>query len=95
VSELVARFQLRRRASTPVFAAGVRLARQGAVHIHEMIEDVVRATVDDIRPAEVELRVRSGRLDGYCSWAEGDEPCLHQVAVAHVLWLRDRGRSVR
>ena len=92
VSELVARFELRRRANTPVFAAGVRLARLGAVRFDLVASSSVCATVDDGPAATVQLDVASHRLVGQCSCADPDDPCRHQVAVAHALWVRARRR---
>jgi uncharacterized Zn finger protein len=93
VSELVSRFELRRRAPTPVFAAGVRLARQGAVRFQVVNDFDVQATVEDDPLAKVQLRATAGRIHGGCSCVEPVDPCMHQVAVAHALWTRARRRT--
>jgi uncharacterized Zn finger protein len=91
VGDLVARFQLRRRASTEAFREGVRLARSKLVSLGEVRPDVVTAQVRDDRPVQVELRVEDGSLIGRCSCdAATFAVCRHQVAVAHVLWVSRR-----
>lgn len=92
VSGLVARFQLRRRAPTDAFRAGVKLARLGAVKILDLSATQVRAAVRDTRLLAVELRVEKGSLVGHCPCpAASHSVCRHQVAVAHAVWI-DRRR---
>jgi uncharacterized Zn finger protein len=87
VSDLVARFQLRRRAPTEAFRTGVRLARTGVVNIASLEPDRVRAEVHDPDPLPVELYVEQGSLVGRCPCpAAAHSVCRHQVAVAHALW---------
>lgn len=94
VSGLIARFALRRRATTPAFAEGVRLARLGAVALDQVSPGEVRAQVDDGDTRAVRLFATNGSLRGECSCRAGeDSPCRHQVAVAHVVWVRDRRRK--
>ena len=94
VSELVARFQLRRRAHTVAFARGVRLARQGAVSLATVTDTLVRGLVEDAdRTHTVDLSVSDGGIEGACTCASTDNPCAHQVAVAHALWVSDRRRA--
>lgn len=92
VSDLVARFQLRRRAPTEAFRSGVRLARTSAVTIAGIEPALVRAEVHDPNPLPVELYVEHGSLVGRCPCpAAAHSVCRHQVAVAHALWA-DRRR---
>jgi uncharacterized Zn finger protein len=91
VSDLVARFQLRRRAPTEAFRAGVSLARSGLVDIAALEPDLVRAEVRDPNPLDVELYVEHGALVGRCPCpAAAHSVCRHQVAVAHALWVNRR-----
>ena len=91
VGELVARFQLRRRASTDAFHDGVRLARSGLVTITAVAPDLVTADVRDSRPLQVALSVEAGSLVGRCPCpAATHSICRHQVAVAHKLWVSRR-----
>jgi uncharacterized Zn finger protein len=92
VNELVEKFNLRRRASTRAFTIGVRLARRHAVRIHTSTPYLVKADVDDGPLVRVELVADDNRLLGHCTCGEAPEPCAHQVAVAHTLWVRDRLR---
>ena len=72
VTDLVARFQLRRRASTEAFRDGVRLARLGLVSIDGFAPDHVHAEVRDSTLLPVELIVDHGLLVGRCSCPAGD-----------------------
>lgn len=91
VSDLVARFQLRRRAASDTFAAGVRLARLGAVTIDLIAPGELVATVNDPDPLSVRLTIENGALHGTCPCETAeDQVCRHQVAAAHALWVRDR-----
>jgi uncharacterized Zn finger protein len=91
VSELVAHFQLRCRASTEAFSAGVRLARTGFVSITGLAGDRVHAEVRDPNPLHVELHVELGSLIGHCPCAAAEHSvCRHQVAVAHTVWAEQR-----
>ena len=88
VSDLVARFQLRRRASTEAFRAGVRLARCGDVTVGDIAPNGVSAEVRDPHPMRVELHVESGALVGNCPCSVAAHGvCRHQVAVAHSIWV--------
>jgi uncharacterized Zn finger protein len=91
VSHLVARFQLRRRASSEAFAAGVRLARLGGVSLEDVAADEVTATVRDPEPLLVRIVVDDNGLVGICPCDAGEASvCRHQVAAAHALWVRNR-----
>jgi uncharacterized Zn finger protein len=93
VSELVARFQLRRRANTNTFRDGVRLARLGAVTGLQASDHELGAVVHDPDPEAVVIVVQDKSLVGRCSCPTGESGiCRHQVAAAHALWVRDRGR---
>src|SRR5690242_12439964 len=94
VSQLVARFQLRQRASTEGFVAGGRLARQGAATIASARPDEVKASVRDMETYFVRIVVDDGGLVGVCSCAAADGTvCRHQVAAAHTLWEHERQRQ--
>lgn len=93
VSDLVARFQLRRRASTNAFRTGVRLARLRLVNIAVFADDHVLAEVRDPNPLRVELHVENWSLVGQCPCpAPTPSVCPHQVAVAHTVWADLRRR---
>ena len=95
VSRLVARYQLRRRADTDAFAAGIRLARQGAVTLELHSPDEVRGVVQDPAPFAVRIVVDGDQLVGTCPCEEPGRICRHQVAVAHAVWVQDRRRFGR
>jgi uncharacterized Zn finger protein len=91
VAGLVARFALRRRASTTVFAEGVRLARLGAVALEQVSPSEVKACVEDGTTLEVTVFASDGQLLGTCPCSSTDDsPCRHQVAVAHAVWVKGR-----
>jgi uncharacterized Zn finger protein len=91
VSDLIARFQLRRRAASDAFAAGVRLARQGDVSLDTVADLEVAGTVQDAQPFFVRIVVDEEGLVGVCPCDAADgSVCRHQVAVAHALWARHR-----
>jgi len=90
VYELVARFHLRRNASTDAFHNGVRLARAGLVNVITAAPDFVTAQVYDDHNHVVELRIERGDLVGDCSCSGPSGVCCHAVAVAHTLWMRQR-----
>jgi uncharacterized Zn finger protein len=91
VSDLVARFQLRRRATTDAFRAGVRLARTGVVTVTSVAPESVHAEVRDPSVLAVELYVDNGSLVGQCPClAAAHSVCRHQVAVAHAVWVERR-----
>ena len=98
ITDLIARFQLRRRASTEAFRSGVRLARTGVVELVDVTADRVRADVRDPEPLRVELGVDNASLVGQCPCtAAVDSVCRHEVAVAHAVWVhlrRHAGRAV-
>lgn len=96
INELVARYQLRGRASSEAFTAGIRLADREAVSLLETSPQLVRAKVRDQEPYCVDIRVRGDELVGTCSCELPDESiCRHQVAAAHTIWVRDRRRYGR
>jgi uncharacterized Zn finger protein len=91
VSGLVGQFQLRRRASTEDFAAGVQLAQRGAVTLDVVTPDRVTAQVVESEPLAVEIRAVGDWLEGSCPCPAGESTvCRHQVAAAHVLWMHIR-----
>jgi uncharacterized Zn finger protein len=91
VSALIARFALRRRANTSAFNQGVRLARIGAVTLDQISPGEIRAHVQDGDDLAVRVFAVDDQLLGECPCAFGEPvPCRHQVAVAHVVWVRDR-----
>jgi uncharacterized Zn finger protein len=88
---LVARFSLRRQATTIAFAEGVRLARLGAVTLDELSPGEVRGQVVDGESLSVRIFAAGGRLLGECPCSpDGHAPCRHQVALAHVVWIKGR-----
>jgi uncharacterized Zn finger protein len=90
VDELVARFHLRRNASTDAFHGGVRLARARRVSVIDADADRVAAQVYDDHNHVVELRVERGDLVAHCSCSAATDVCRHAVAVAHLLWMCQR-----
>ena len=95
VSDLVAHFQLQRRATGEAFTGGVRLARLGAVFLTQVEDYEVLGEVRDSSTEQVWLLSRDGAIVGECSCSPGagagaGAVCAHQVAVAHALWVRDR-----
>lgn len=92
VSGLVARFALRRHASTTAFTEGVRLARLGAVTLEQLSPGEVRGQVDDDgQSLSVRIFTVGNLLLGDCPCSPHEEaPCRHQVALAHVLWIKGR-----
>lgn len=91
ICELVSRFELRQRASTEVFTAGVRLARRGAVHVNSASLEAVQAQVIEQKVHHVQLEVRGRSLFGQCTCSGAlsrDAVCSHQVATAHTLWVQ-------
>lgn len=87
VSQLIARFQLRRRASTDAFHTGVRLATWGDVTVMSVTPDLVHGQVRDPSVLHVQLYVDNGALVGRCPCpAATHSVCWHQVAVAHAVW---------
>jgi uncharacterized Zn finger protein len=93
LSDFIGRFELRRRAATDEFHAGVELARAGAVTIESVTSEELRAAVRDSDPQSVRVVVEDGGLTADCSCATGGKSvCRHQVAAVHSLWIRDRFR---
>lgn len=92
VLELVRLFELRRRAATDEFSAGVDLAMSGAVHFFAIADERVTACVDASTPLEVELVAATDTIVGRCTCGRTSKPCRHEVAVAHALWVRDWGQ---
>lgn len=92
IEELVARFELRRRAVTRDFLAGTALAVDGRVRLLLVTADEVTAFVDDDPSREVVLRVDGGDLTGTCTCgaAPPHDACRHAVAAAHALWVHLR-----
>jgi uncharacterized Zn finger protein len=89
LGQLIASFQLRRRAAPEAFQHGVRLANVGAVDILVESDRHLRAEVLDASLETVTLRVEDGALAGDCSCLRGASGiCRHQVAAAHALWNR-------
>jgi len=87
--QLVARFALRRNASSAEFVAGVVLVRQGAVRLRSVSVSVLRAVVRDGTPQTVSIVADGDKLVGDCSCgAVTGQICRHQVAAVHALWLQ-------
>lgn len=91
ISRLVARYQLRRRADSDSFHAGIRLAQLNSVTLELVAPSEVTATVRDPEPMLVRIAVEGDQLVGTCPCEiAADRICAHQVAVAHAVWIRDR-----
>ena len=92
VEELVARFELRRRAVTRDFLAGTALAADGRVRLLLVTAVEVTALVHDDPSREVALRVDGGDLTATCTCgaAPPHDACRHAVAAAHALWVHLR-----
>lgn len=89
ISELIARFALRRHANSAEFVAGIWLVRRGAVRVRSLSTRALDAIVRDNTPQSVSIVVEGERLIGSCSCGlpEG-QICRHQVAAAHAVWLQ-------
>lgn len=88
ILDLISRFQLRRRATTSVFAAGMGLVSRGAVELRGLSHTAVEAWIRDGQSYLVRLRVSNGELVGTCSCApDAQVICSHQVAAAHAVWI--------
>jgi len=88
VMELIARFALRRNASSAEFAAGVWLVSAGAVRLQHLSTRVLQAFVRDGTTEAVHIIAEGERLIGECSCGSArGEICRHQVAAAHAVWL--------
>ena len=89
VVQLVARFALRRQASSNEFMAGVWLVSAGAVRVRHMSARLLQAVVRDGTPQAVSLVADGEMLVGECSCGcAPEEVCRHQVAAAHAAWLQ-------
>jgi len=89
LAQLIARFALRRNASSSEFVAGVWLVRQGAVRLRSVSADALRAVVRDGTPQTVSIVAEGDELVGDCTCgARPGQICRHQVAAAHALWLQ-------
>lgn len=89
VSELVARFALRRNADSGEFMAGVWLVSKGAVHLRHLSARALHAVVRDGTPQDVSIVAKGEHLVGDCSCGSaGGQVCRHQVAAAHAVWLQ-------
>ena len=88
VVQLIARFALRRQASSSEFMAGVLLVSTGAVRLRRMSGRMLQAFVRDGTTEAVSIVAEGESLVGECSCGciRGDV-CRHQVAAAHAAWL--------
>lgn len=83
-------WELRRRASFEEFASGVDLAEAHGVSVTGATADVVEGTVrDGRRTYHVEIVIEDGQLVSRCG-CRTQRDCAHAVALAHLVWLRDR-----
>ena len=88
VVELIARFALRRHASSAEFTAGVWLVSAGAVRLRRVSARMLQASVRDNTTQAVSIVAEGERLVGECSCGSAPgEICRHQVAAAHAAWL--------
>jgi uncharacterized Zn finger protein len=89
LAQLIARFALRRNASSAEFVAGVWLVREGAVRLRSVSASALRAVVRDGTPQTVSIVAEGDKLVGQCSCgAACGQVCRHQVAAVHALWLQ-------
>lgn len=89
IAQLVARFVLRRQASSAEFVAGVWLVSQGAVRLKHLSARALHAVVRDGTTETVTIVARGTDLVGDCSCGAGrGRVCRHQVAATHALWLQ-------
>ena len=89
VIALIARFALRRQASSSEFMAGVWLVSTGAVHLRQMSARMLQALVSDGTTLAVSIVAEGDDLVGECSCGSvRGEVCRHQVAAAHAAWLQ-------
>jgi uncharacterized Zn finger protein len=89
VAELIARYALRRHASSAEFMAGLWLVRRGAVRLQSMSSRALRAVVSDGASQTVSIVAEGDHLVGDCSCGSAAaQVCRHQVAAAHVVWLQ-------
>ena len=94
VSELIARFALRRNATSSEFVAGVWLVQQGAVYIRSLTARVLQAVVRDGTTQTVSIAAEGEQLLGNCSCGcPHGQVCRHQVAAAHSVWLEHVGNA--
>lgn len=86
---LIARFTLRRQASSAEFVAGVWLVSAGAVQLRQLSARMLQAFVRDGETQAVSILVEDGTLIGECSCGSAREAvCRHQVAATHAAWLQ-------
>ncbi len=87
--QLIARFALRRQASSSEFMAGVCLVSGGAVHLRHKSARMLQALVRDGATQDVSILAEGDDLVGQCSCGSGPgEVCRHQVAATHAAWLQ-------
>lgn len=91
VLTLIARFTLRRHASSAEFLAGVFLVQQGAVYVRSVSARMLNAIVRDGASHSVSILVEGNDLVGDCSCgSRREQVCRHQVAAVHAVWLQHR-----
>jgi uncharacterized Zn finger protein len=87
--QLIARFTLRRQATSTEFMAGLWLVSTGAVQLRQLSERVLQAFVRDGATQAVSITADGDCLVGECSCGCGrGEVCRHQVAATHAAWLQ-------
>jgi len=92
--QFIARFTLRRQASSAEFMAGVMLVTSGAVRLRQLSARVLEALVHDNEMQAVSIVAEDGHLVARCTCgSNGDDVCRHQVAATHAAWLRLYGRD--
>ena len=87
--QLIARFTLRRQATSSEFMAGLWLVSAGAVQLRQFSARVLQAFVRDGTTQAVSITAEGEDLIGECTCgcAQG-EVCRHQVAATHAAWLQ-------
>ena len=87
--QFIARFTLRRQATSAEFMAGLWLVSAGAVQLRTFSTRMLQALVRDGATQSVLITTEGETLVGECSCgcAKG-EVCRHQVAATHAAWLQ-------
>jgi uncharacterized Zn finger protein len=87
--QFIARFTLRRQATSAEFMAGLWLVSAGAVQLRHFSARMLQALVRDGTVQAVSITAHGDTFIGECSCGSArDEVCRHQVAATHVAWLQ-------
>jgi len=87
--QFIARFTLRRQATSSEFMAGLWLVSAGAVQLRTFSARMLQALVRDGTTQSVSITAEGETFVGKCSCGcARDEVCRHQVAATHAAWLQ-------